>query len=128
MKDRCFRLVCSRPPGEWEKYEDPIIEYFQAAMECLAPGKFKISDTIWISQFRVHRRIVRNYRVGRMLLAVDAAHIHSAAGGQGTNAGMHDSINLGVTNPFLCSPFLILLCWNSRRVFHPLSSCSSRET
>lgn len=44
--------------------------------------------------YRVHRRIVGTYRVGRVLLAGDAAHINSPAGGMGMNGGIHDAFNL----------------------------------
>ncbi|MEZ5566262.1 MAG: FAD-dependent monooxygenase [Gammaproteobacteria bacterium] len=44
--------------------------------------------------YRVHRRIVDTYRVGRVLLAGDAAHINSPAGGMGMNGGIHDAFNL----------------------------------
>jgi hypothetical protein len=38
---------------------------------------------------------VDRYRVGRIFLAGDAAHVHSPAGGQGMNTGMQDAYNLG---------------------------------
>ena len=44
--------------------------------------------------YRVHQRIVANYRVGRLLLAGDAAHLNSPAGGMGMNGGVHDAFNL----------------------------------
>jgi 4,5-epoxidase len=55
----------------------------------------RISNPSWISIFRFHRRLASAYRNGRMLLAGDAAHIHSALGGQGMNAGLGDAFNLG---------------------------------
>ena len=94
MKDGLMRLICSRP-REWGKDTEPTIEHFQTAMENLAPGKFEILDSVWIARFRLHHRIIDNYRVGRLLLAGDSAHVHSPVGGQGMNAGMGDSINLG---------------------------------
>jgi 2-polyprenyl-6-methoxyphenol hydroxylase-like FAD-dependent oxidoreductase len=44
--------------------------------------------------YRLHRRMVERYRVGRCFLAGDAAHIHTPAGGQGMNTGIQDGINL----------------------------------
>jgi len=48
----------------------------------------------WTSVFRFHRRLADTYRTGRVLLAGDAAHIHSPFGGQGMNTGMGDAENL----------------------------------
>ncbi len=48
----------------------------------------------WTSTFRIHRRLAETYRRGRVLLAGDAAHIHSPVGGQGMNTGIGDGENL----------------------------------
>ncbi|MGH3814574.1 MAG: FAD-dependent monooxygenase, partial [Pseudonocardiaceae bacterium] len=48
----------------------------------------------WTSVFRFHRRLADTYRQGRVLLAGDAAHIHSPFGGQGLNTGIGDAENL----------------------------------
>lgn len=53
-----------------------------------------IDRTDWESTFRIHRRLAANYRAGRILLAGDAAHIHSPLGGQGLNTGISDAENL----------------------------------
>jgi 4,5-epoxidase len=49
----------------------------------------------WTSSFRIHRRLADTYRAGNVLLAGDAAHIHSPMGGQGMNTGLGDAENLG---------------------------------
>lgn len=49
----------------------------------------------WSSLWRANMRLVDRYRQGRALLAGDAAHVHSPAGGQGMNTGMQDAHNLG---------------------------------
>ncbi|WP_314173468.1 FAD-dependent monooxygenase [Streptomyces winkii] len=53
-----------------------------------------VRETLWTSTFRIHRRLASTYRQGRMLLAGDAAHIHSPLGGQGLNTGLGDAENL----------------------------------
>jgi 4,5-epoxidase len=53
-----------------------------------------VSDPTWLATFRTHRRSAPGYRAGRILLAGDAVHIHSPAGGQGMNTGLLDAHNL----------------------------------
>jgi 4,5-epoxidase len=55
----------------------------------------RVTDPSWVSVFRFHRRLASSYRRGRILLAGDAAHIHSPFGGQGMNTGLGDAYNLG---------------------------------
>jgi len=47
-----------------------------------------------VRPYRIHQRIVPTYRVGRVLLAGDAAHLNSPSGGMGMNGGIHDAFNL----------------------------------
>lgn len=44
--------------------------------------------------YRIHQRIVPDYRVGRIVLAGDAAHLNAPTGGMGMNGGIHDAVNL----------------------------------
>jgi len=55
----------------------------------------RLHEPEWRSLWRANIRLVGRYREGRVLLAGDAAHIHSPAGGQGMNTGIQDSYNLG---------------------------------
>jgi 2-polyprenyl-6-methoxyphenol hydroxylase-like FAD-dependent oxidoreductase len=60
----------------------------------LGAGRMVVTDVIWGSRFRIHHRVVDTYRAGRLLLAGDAAHVHSPAGGQGMNLGIQDGVAL----------------------------------
>jgi 2-polyprenyl-6-methoxyphenol hydroxylase-like FAD-dependent oxidoreductase len=66
----------------------------QAKVDLRGPGGLTLSAPIWLAYFRINERKVSNYRQGRVMLAGDAAHIHSPAGGQGMNTGMQDAFNL----------------------------------
>ncbi len=56
---------------------------------------FGVHHPTWISRFTDATRQAAAYRSGRVLLAGDAAHIHSPAGGQGIGLGVQDAVNLG---------------------------------
>ncbi len=81
----------------------------------------KIIGHSWHAGYRVHHRIVDNFRSGNAFLVGDAAHIHSPAGGQGMNTGLGDAINLGwklagVVNGW-CEPEILDSYNDERRPF-----------
>lgn len=76
--------------------EQPSLEFVQSLLDARGPERYPahVHEVLWGSRFRVHHRIADRYRSGRVLLAGDAAHVHSPAGGQGMNAGILDAMQL----------------------------------
>jgi hypothetical protein len=83
------------PPGFWQEFEPPTLGELQVALDRLAPPGTTASNLRWSSVFRINHGIVERYRVGRVMIAGDAAHLHPPAGGQGMNTGIQDAYNLG---------------------------------
>lgn len=88
-----FQLQASIAPGQ-----DP--ELTLANMQRLLERRtgrtdLRLQTPQWTSLWRANVRLADRYREGRVLLAGDAAHIHSPAGGQGMNTGIQDAHNLG---------------------------------
>ena len=88
-----WRLMSPSPPGGPENPSaEEIVDYLGARLADEADGAIRSVE--WTSTFRIHRRLADTYRVGRVFLAGDAAHIHSPLGGQGMNTGIGDAENL----------------------------------
>lgn len=88
-----FRLVGSLPE-ELEGREEITSKDVQNLLDGHSGVRTRVTAARWTSVYRIHRRMTRNFRVGRAFLAGDAAHVHSPAGGQGMNTGIGDAYNL----------------------------------
>ena len=101
---RCSRLPDDGPPGLWrlaypvnpEESDDALLtpERVEGALQRLWP-KPEPYEVRYKSTYRVHQRVAKSFRIGRVLLAGDAAHLNNPLGGFGLNSGIHDAVNLG---------------------------------
>jgi 2-polyprenyl-6-methoxyphenol hydroxylase-like FAD-dependent oxidoreductase len=75
--------------------DEPSVDELRRALVAVYGTDFGFRDITWLSRFTDATRQAAAYRAGRVLLAGDAAHVHSPAGGQGLNLGVQDAVNLG---------------------------------
>ncbi|MEU8113843.1 rifampin monooxygenase [Micromonospora sp. NPDC048947] len=81
--------------GVSDRAEPPTLDDFKRQLRAIAGTDFGVHSPRWLSRFGDATRLADHYRVGRVLLAGDAAHIHPPIGGQGLNLGVQDAVNLG---------------------------------
>ncbi|GAA2177207.1 FAD-dependent monooxygenase [Arthrobacter parietis] len=74
---------------------EPTLADLSRALTDIYDTDFGVHSPTWISRFTDATRQAAAYRSGRVLLAGDAAHIHSPSGGQGIGLGIQDAVNLG---------------------------------
>ncbi len=95
--------VLLRVPGMWRclfptRVDEPDEEVVSdagtdARLQALCP-KTDAYETIHRTIYRVHQRAAKRYRVGRVFLAGDAAHLNNPIGGMGMNGGLHDALSI----------------------------------
>ena len=90
-----FRAVVPAATVSEDRVTPPALEEFRAQLLAYAGTDFGAHSPRWLSRFTDATRLASRYRVGRVLIAGDAAHVHPPLGGQGLNLGIQDAFNLG---------------------------------
>jgi 2-polyprenyl-6-methoxyphenol hydroxylase-like FAD-dependent oxidoreductase len=108
---------------------EPTLRDLSEALIAVYGTDYGIHSPTWISRFTDMTRQAAAYRKGRVLLAGDAAHVHSPVGGQGLNIGVQDAVNLGwklAQVVHRTSPEGLLDTYHAER--HPLAARVLRNT
>lgn len=90
-----YRIIVPADGVTEDRTSQPTLEEFKQQLRAIAGTDFGVHSPRWLSRFGDATRQAERYRVGRALLAGDAAHIHPPTGGQGLNLGVQDAFNLG---------------------------------
>jgi 2-polyprenyl-6-methoxyphenol hydroxylase-like FAD-dependent oxidoreductase len=108
---------------------EPTLRDLSEALITVYGTDYGVHSPTWISRFTDMTRQAAAYRDGRVLVAGDAAHVHSPDGGQGLQTGVQDAVNLGwklaqVVNR--TSPESLLDTYHAER--HPVAARVLRTT
>ncbi len=130
LPDNRFRIVATVQQTE----QEPSLKEFHNVLDERGPGGSvcRIRSILWSSRFKVAHRVASEFHKGRFLLAGDAAHVHSPAGGQGMNTGIQDGISLAeaLQTVLTVDDLTPLVEWqnNRRKIAHGVVKITDRMT
>jgi len=98
-----FKMPHEGPPGLWrilvpsdpEMPEEALLDeaYVEQRLQSFLPRQERY-EVAYKSTYKVHQRVASEFRIGRMLLVGDAAHVNNPLGAFGLNGALHAAINL----------------------------------
>jgi 2-polyprenyl-6-methoxyphenol hydroxylase-like FAD-dependent oxidoreductase len=91
---RLLTVVNGHPNAEHRSRQSDLA-WLQAVTDEFTGGTVRLDGPLWMDTIQLRRGQAASYRRGRVLLAGDAAHVHSPAAAQGMNTGIQDACNLG---------------------------------
>ena len=95
LGDGLYRVVVPADGVAGDRTVPPTLDEMKKQLLATAGTDLGVHSPSWLSRFGDATRQAERYRVDRVLLAGDAAHIHPPMGGQGLNLGIQDAFNLG---------------------------------
>ncbi|KAI5121048.1 hypothetical protein M0805_008624 [Coniferiporia weirii] len=94
---RIFQIIFTGPEADFTSLKaGSNIESVQEEINKITHRTdIKITDITWQGEWRPNIRMAKDFRIGRVFIIGDAAHVHSPTGGQGLNSSVQDAFNLG---------------------------------
>jgi len=111
--------------------KEPNVDDCQRILDARTVAGAKVKRVVWSSRFHIHHRVANKLRQGRVLIAGDAAHVHSPAGGQGMNTGVQDAVTLAnALHEAMQGDELAIAAWEESRlkIAHSVVSTTDKMT
>ncbi len=89
-----YRFLAEVSQADFNQNLEGNSKVFESMFKATIPSSLLMGDPTWFSRFKIHEKLIKDYKYKEVFFLGDAAHVHSPAGGQGMNTGIQDAINL----------------------------------